>query len=128
MKRFTCHCYHSTDVLVELSKKNTFPAPVRCLHLRHPSMFTNVCTHYYAHVHVYWSNKCQISFHLLKSSKNPPLHCQQLKPANLTVCLWRISSTSNKKNRIVFSIGSDLQQPPSIRGVGHKIQCLLTTK
>ena len=38
-----------------------------------------------------WQNNCQISFRLLKSSKNPQLHRQQLLPANLTMCRLKCS-------------------------------------
>ena len=35
------------------------------------------------------AKKCQISFHLLKSSKNSQLHYQQLLLANLAMCLLK---------------------------------------
>ena len=38
-----------------------------------------------------WRKNCQKSFGLLKLSKNPQLHCQQVLPANLLMCLLKCS-------------------------------------
>ena len=48
----------------------------------------NVYQHYDAHVSIV-ANKSQISFRLLKSSKSPPFHSQQLPPANRVMSLHK---------------------------------------
>ena len=82
-KKFRCH--HIFDTPIQFSQNYIFLALVKCLYVRYPSMFTNMCMHYYAYVSS--GQKWQISFRLLKSSKHPQLHCSQLLPANLTMCL-----------------------------------------
>ena len=51
-----------------------------------------------------WQNNCQISLRLLKSSKNPQLHRQQLLPANLIMCLRQIIKIMILKKNIFYKI------------------------
>ena len=69
LKLLTCRCHYLNDMLVNCSQSLV--------------IFTNFCMNYYTN--------CQKSFHLLKSSKNPQLHCQHVLPANLPMCLLKCS-------------------------------------
>ena len=71
LKLLTCRCHHLIDMLIKCSQNLVFLILLKCLNVPSPSMFTNL-----------WQKNCQISFCLLKSSKNPQLNCQQVLPAN----------------------------------------------
>ena len=45
-----CRCHHLVDTLVEFSQSLVFLTLLKCLNVPYPSMFTNLCMNYYAHV------------------------------------------------------------------------------
>ena len=92
LKLLTCRCHHLIDMLIEFSQSLILLTLLKCLNVPYTSMFTNFCMNYYAH----WpccERNCKKSFRLLKSSKHPQLHCQQvlLVLANLPMCLLKCS-------------------------------------
>ena len=82
---YTCLCHRLIDMLIEFSQILVFLTHLKCLNVPYPSIFTNFCMNYYAHV------PCGE-----KNAKNPSayynhqkiqLHCQHVLPANLPMCL-----------------------------------------
>ena len=49
-KLLTCRCHHLIDMLFEFSQSLVFLTLLKCLNVPYPSMFTNFCMNYYAHV------------------------------------------------------------------------------
>ena len=86
MKLLTCCCYHLIDMLIEFSQSLVLVTHLKCLNVPYPSIFTNFCMNYYAHVPC-CEKIGQKSFRLLKSSKHPQLHCQHVLPAKLPMFL-----------------------------------------
>ena len=85
---FSCICHHPIDMLVKFCQNLFFLTLVICLYVRYPSMFTNFGRNYDAHVSS-GQKKSQIPFRLLKSSKNPSFHSQQLPQANMVMSLTK---------------------------------------
>ena len=89
LKLLTCCCHHFTDMLVEFNQNHIF------LTLKMPKRATPVNVYQFLHkvlrTRALWRKNCQKSFRLLKSSKNPQLHCQHVLPPNLPMCLLKCS-------------------------------------
>ena len=89
LKLLTCRCHHLFDMLVEFSQNHiflTFKMPERVIPVNgYKFLHKLLCTR------ALWLKNCQTSFYLLKSSKNPQLHCQLVLPANLPMCLLKCS-------------------------------------
>ena len=50
LKFLTCCYHHLIDMLFEFSQSRILLTLLKCLNVPHPSMFTNFCMNYYAHV------------------------------------------------------------------------------
>ena len=50
LKLLTCRCHHLIDMLIECNQSLVLVTHLKCLNVPYPSMFTNVCMNYYAHV------------------------------------------------------------------------------
>ena len=50
LKLLSCRCHHLIDMLVEFCQNHTFLTLLKRLNVPYPSIFTNFCINYYAHV------------------------------------------------------------------------------
>ena len=50
LKLLSCRCYHLIDMFVEFYKNHIFLTLLKRLNVPYPSIFTNFCINYYAHV------------------------------------------------------------------------------
>ena len=50
LKLLICCCHHLTDMLIEISQSLILVTHLKCLNVPYPSIFTNLCMNYYAHV------------------------------------------------------------------------------
>ena len=81
LKLLTCRCHHLIDMLVEFCKKKSrISNSLKWLNLPYPSILINFCL---------FRKNCEKFFRLLKSSKSPQLHCQQVLPANMAMSLLK---------------------------------------
>ena len=90
LKFLTCRHHHFIDMLMEFSQKfyisNSFKMAERVMPINVYQFL-----HELLRTRALWWKICQKSFRLLKSSKNPQLHCQHVLPANLPMCLLKCS-------------------------------------
>ena len=50
LKLLSCRCHHLIDMQVEFCQKHIFLTLLKRLNVPYPSIFTNFCINYYAHV------------------------------------------------------------------------------
>ena len=50
LKLLTCRCYHLIDTLIEFSQSFVLVTHLKYLNVPYPSIFSNFCMNYYAHV------------------------------------------------------------------------------
>ena len=82
LKLLTCRCHHLIDMLIEFSQSLILVTHLKCLNVNFYQFL-----HELLRTRALLRKNCQKSFRLLKSSKNPQLHCQHVLPANLPMCL-----------------------------------------